>query len=72
MAADAVLDKKIDLKLTATKGVSSVNMRWKAYGKEVRGLAPGTLNALLSHDWPGNVRELENVVERAVVLCKGA
>src|SRR5919201_74178 len=39
----------------------------KAYGKEVRGLAPGTLNALLSHDWPGNVRELENVVERAVV-----
>jgi two-component system NtrC family response regulator/two-component system response regulator HydG len=42
----------------------------KAYGKEVGGLAPGTLNALLSHDWPGNVRELENVVERAVVLCK--
>jgi two-component system NtrC family response regulator/two-component system response regulator HydG len=33
-------------------------------------LAPGTLNALLSHDWPGNVRELENVIERAVVLCK--
>ena len=43
----------------------------KAYGKEIRGLAPGTLNALLSHDWPGNVRELENVVERAVVLSKG-
>ncbi|HET7752412.1 MAG TPA: sigma-54 dependent transcriptional regulator [Anaeromyxobacteraceae bacterium] len=42
----------------------------KAYGKEVTGLAPGTLNALLSHDWPGNVRELENVIERAVVLCK--
>jgi two-component system NtrC family response regulator/two-component system response regulator HydG len=44
----------------------------KAYGKEIHGLAPGTLNALLSHDWPGNVRELENVVERAVVLCKSA
>jgi two-component system NtrC family response regulator/two-component system response regulator HydG len=42
-----------------------------AYGKEIRGLAPGTLNALLSHDWPGNVRELENVVERAVVLARG-
>ena len=42
----------------------------KAYGKEVRGLAPGTLNALLSHDWPGNVRELENAIERAVVLTK--
>jgi len=44
----------------------------KAYGKEVRGLAAGTLNALLAHDWPGNVRELENVVERAVVLAKTA
>jgi two-component system NtrC family response regulator/two-component system response regulator HydG len=44
----------------------------KAYGKEVTGLAPGTLNALLSHDWPGNVRELENVMERAIVLCKAA
>jgi two-component system, NtrC family, response regulator len=41
-----------------------------SYGKSVRGLAPGTLNALLAHDWPGNVRELENAVERAVVLCK--
>jgi two-component system, NtrC family, response regulator len=42
----------------------------KAYGKDIRGLAPGTLNALLSHDWPGNVRELENAIERAVVLAK--
>ena len=43
-----------------------------AYGKDVRRLAPGTLNALLAHDWPGNVRELENAIERAVVLCTGA
>jgi two-component system NtrC family response regulator/two-component system response regulator HydG len=41
------------------------------YGKEIRGLAPGTLNALLRYDWPGNVRELENVIERAVVLAPG-
>ncbi len=43
----------------------------KSYGKELRGLAPGTMNALLAHDWPGNVRELENAIERAVVLAKG-
>lgn len=24
----------------------------------------------MNYDWPGNVRELENVIERAVVLCK--
>ncbi len=41
------------------------------YGKTIRGVAPGFLNALLAHDWPGNVRELQNAVERAVVLCKG-
>lgn len=34
-AGNLVLDKKIDLTLTATKGVSSVNMRWKVYGGEV-------------------------------------
>jgi two-component system NtrC family response regulator/two-component system response regulator HydG len=43
-----------------------------AYGKDIKGLTPGTLNALLAHDWPGNVRELENAIERAVVLCKGS
>ena len=29
------------------------------------------LQALLDYSWPGNVRELENVIERAVVLCRG-
>jgi DNA-binding NtrC family response regulator len=38
----------------------------------VRGLGPGTLNALLAHDWPGNVRELENAMERACVTARGS
>jgi two-component system response regulator HydG len=29
------------------------------------------LALLMDHSWPGNVRELENVIERAVVLCRG-
>jgi two-component system response regulator HydG len=29
------------------------------------------LQILTDYSWPGNVRELENVVERAVVLCRG-
>jgi two-component system, NtrC family, response regulator len=44
----------------------------QSYGKQIRGLLPGTLNALLRYDWPGNVRELENVIERAVVLAATA
>ncbi|NNJ99874.1 MAG: sigma 54-interacting transcriptional regulator [Desulfatitalea sp.] len=31
---------------------------------------PGTFDTLVDYDWPGNVRELENVVERALILCK--
>ncbi|PWT89093.1 MAG: hypothetical protein C5B54_09505 [Acidobacteria bacterium] len=34
-------------------------------------LTPQALNALMDYPWPGNVRELENVIERAVVLCRG-
>ncbi len=40
--------------------------------KEVHGLSNEALDALMGHSWPGNVRELENVIERAVVLCRGA
>jgi two-component system response regulator HydG len=37
----------------------------------VSGFTDEALHALLAWSWPGNVRELENVVERAVVLCRG-
>jgi len=33
-------------------------------------LVPESMERLISYDWPGNVRELENVLERAVILCK--
>jgi DNA-binding NtrC family response regulator len=41
-------------------------------GKEVRGLAPETVELLQRHDWPGNVRELQHAVERAVILSTEA
>jgi two-component system, NtrC family, response regulator AlgB len=33
--------------------------------------SPAALDALKHHSWPGNVRELRNVVERAVLVCRG-
>ncbi len=39
--------------------------------KTVEGISREALNKLMSYTWPGNVRELENVIERAVILCKG-
>ncbi len=38
--------------------------------KEIRGVTPEAVEKLTDYDWPGNVRELENVIERAVILCK--
>jgi len=37
-----------------------------------RELAPDAVKKLLAHDWPGNVRELQHVIERAVLLARGA
>lgn len=40
-------------------------------GREVESPTPEVTAALLRYDWPGNVRELVNVIERAVLLCRG-
>jgi two-component system response regulator AtoC len=33
-------------------------------------IEPGALACLRSYAWPGNVRELDNVVQRALILCR--
>ena len=40
-------------------------------GKAIGTIDADALTALSAWRWPGNVRELENVLERAVVLCRG-
>jgi DNA-binding NtrC family response regulator len=39
--------------------------------KEIEGITPAALDALMEYHWPGNIRQLENSVERAVALSSG-
>ena len=41
------------------------------YNRSVRMISQPAYEWMFSYSWPGNVRELQNVMERAVLLCKG-
>jgi transcriptional regulator with PAS, ATPase and Fis domain len=57
-----------DIPLLASHFLSIHN---KKNRKTVEGISREALNKLMSYTWSGNIRELENVIERAVILCKG-
>jgi DNA-binding NtrC family response regulator len=39
---------------------------------QVPAISPQDMRKLASYNWPGNARELRNVLERAIMLSKGA
>lgn len=41
------------------------------YGKKMKGIAPEAQDMLIRYPWEGNIRELKNVINSAIVLCKG-
>ncbi|HEX4949977.1 MAG TPA: sigma-54 dependent transcriptional regulator [Blastocatellia bacterium] len=41
------------------------------YQRPVHAISHEAYEHLFAYNWPGNVRELQNVIERAVLLCKG-
>ncbi len=58
-----------DIPLLVTHFVEKHSRR---LGRPARDVSKATMKALQAHTWPGNIRELENVVERAVILSRGA
>ena len=38
------------------------------HAKQIQGVHPDVMQALMGYDWPGNLRELENLLERAHIL----
>lgn len=41
-----------------------------AIRKSINKVAPSAMNRLMKYHWPGNIRELQNVIQKAVVLCR--
>ena len=43
----------------------------KAFGRKPPELSDKAIKKLMQYPWKGNIRELKNVLERAMILCKG-
>jgi DNA-binding NtrC family response regulator len=61
-------DKRDDIPLLAQHFIEKYN---RLDGRNVKGLTEEVAELLMQKPWKGNVRELENVIERALLMCKG-
>lgn len=60
-------ERKEDIPLLAKHFLHKFTL---ANAKKVEGISGEAMEKLIRYNWPGNIRELENVIERAVVVCK--
>jgi len=61
-------DRREDIPLLLDMALQRFNTLYK---KRVRSVSAELLKLIISYDFPGNVRELLNLMEQAVLLCKG-
>ncbi len=48
-----------------------INIYCTSFEKDISGFTDEAMQFLKTNQWRGNVRELENVIQRAVFMCKG-
>ncbi len=61
-------ERKDDVPLLTNFFIKKYN---KIDRRSVKGLTEEAMQLLLRMPWQGNVRELENIIERALLMCKG-
>ncbi|MFQ5512513.1 MAG: sigma-54 interaction domain-containing protein [Candidatus Krumholzibacteriia bacterium] len=59
-------DRKEDIPLLVGAFIRKANEK---HGKNVKGIDPDALRAIVDNPWPGNIRELRNLIDTAVVLA---
>ena len=64
----ALRERKSDIPLLANHFLRKF---CKEERKQIQSISKEAMNAMIRYDWPGNVRELKNVMERAIIFCKG-
>ena len=62
-------ERKSDIPLLADHFLKKYCTKIK---KNIPRISRAALNILIRYSWSGNVRELTNVIERAVIFCKGS
>ena len=61
-------ERKSDIPLLANHFLKKYCTETK---KNIPRISRAVMNILIRYDWPGNVRELANIIENAVIFCKG-
>ena len=61
-------ERRDDISLLANYFIEKYNRIDK---RNVKGLTEEGMQLLINMPWKGNVRELENIIERAILMCKG-
>jgi len=65
----ALRERKEDIPLLVRHFVHQFSQR---NNRVINSIPSQTMEALVRYPWPGNIRELQNVIERAVIISKGA
>ena len=66
--APSLRERRSDIPLLATFFLEKYRAET---GRQISGITRESMALLTRYNWPGNVRELANVIERAVVFCRG-